>query len=214
MILDDLLKISHVMIIHKDVGVSIYDKQFSLEDIDADLISGFLHAISQFRSEIKKGTSPDEGKGFEMDYGDFKIVLSDGNYIRTALILDGIPSEKLKENQLLFTEEFEKTFETLLKEFDGDVTEFRKSDALIEKYFNISLTYPLQLAKHYELIKVKGLDKALVEVADQIQKEKKFFFTSNLLNYALAGRKASRDEIVSIIIDLKRRGVIIPALEE
>ncbi|MFW9989407.1 MAG: hypothetical protein ACFFC3_12190, partial [Candidatus Odinarchaeota archaeon] len=213
-ILDDLLKISHVMIIHKDAGVSIYDKQFSLENLDADLISGFLQAISAFRTEIKKGTTDDEGKGFEMDYGDFKIVLNDGKSIRVALILDGIPSEKLKENQELFTEDFEKKFETILRDFTGDITEFRKADDLIEKHFNISLTYPLQLAKHYDLIKIKGLDKALVEVANQIQKEKKYFFTSNLLNYALAGRKASRDEIISNIIDLKRRGIIIPASEE
>ncbi|NVM35030.1 MAG: hypothetical protein HWN81_05510 [Candidatus Lokiarchaeota archaeon] len=211
MILDDLLKTSHIMIIHKDVGVSIYDKQISL-DLDVDLISGFLQAISAFRSEIKKEKEESiKGKGFEMDYYDFKIVITDGNYVRTALILDGIPSEKLKENQWAFTEHFEKRFEGDLKDFTGDITSFRKADDLIERYFNISLVYPLQLGKHYEVIKIKGLDKALLEVAEQIQKERKFFFISSLLNFALAGRKASRDEIISVIIDLKRKGLIIPA---
>jgi len=212
MILDDLIKTSHIMIIHKDVGVSIYDKQISL-DIDVDLISGFLQAISAFKSEIKKEKEESiiKGKGFEMDYYDFKIVITDGDYIRTALILDGIPSEKLKENQWAFTEHFEKRFEDDLKDFTGDITSFRKADDLIERYFNISLVYPLQLGKHYEVIKVKGLDKALLEVAEQIQKERKFFFISSLLNFALAGRKASRDEIISVIIDLKRKGLIIPA---
>ena len=213
-VLDDLVKISHIMIIHKEVGVSIYNKQISLEDIDPDLISGFLQAISQFRSEIKKDTDSAEGKGFEMDYGDFKIVINDGNFIRMALILDGIPSEKLKENQELFIEDFERKFDMILKDFTGDITELRDADDLIEKHFNISLIYPLQLAKHYGVIKIKGLEKALVEVADQILKEKKFFFISSLLNFVLAGRKASRDEIISVIIDLKRKGVIIPATIE
>ncbi|MFX1380549.1 MAG: hypothetical protein ACFFA4_15795 [Promethearchaeota archaeon] len=211
MILDDLVKISYIMIIHKEVGVSIYNKQISLEDIDSDLISGFLQAISQFRSEIKKGSTATKGKEFEMDYGDFKIVIADGDYVRVALILDGSSSEKLKDNQWAFTEDFEKRYGTFLKEFSGELTPFITTDDLIERHFNITLVYPLQLGKHYGVIKLKGLEKALIEVAEQIQKERKFFFISSLLNFALAGRKASRDEIISTIIELKRKGIIIPA---
>ncbi|MFX1553172.1 MAG: hypothetical protein ACFFBV_04530 [Promethearchaeota archaeon] len=210
-ILDDLVKISYIMIIHKDVGVSIYSKQISLEGIDSDLISGFLQAISQFRSEIKKGSIDEKGKGFEMDYGDFKIVITDGNYVRVALILDDIPSEKLKENQWLFTEDFERRYGSLLTDFTGDITPFREADSLVERHFNVSLIYPLQLGKHYGVIKLKGLEKTLIEVAEQIQKERKLFFISSLLNFALAGTKASRDEIISTIIDLKTKGLIIPA---
>ncbi|MFW9867481.1 MAG: hypothetical protein ACFFEN_15400, partial [Candidatus Thorarchaeota archaeon] len=212
MILDDLLKISYIMIINKDVGVSIYDKQISLEGIDSDLISGFLQAISQFRSEIKKKDSTEslKGEGFEMDYYDFKIVITDGNYVRVALILDGTPSEKLKASQTAFTDHFERRYEENLKNFTGDITPFRTSDDLIEKYFNVTLVYPLQLGKHYGVVKLKGLEKALTEVAEQIQKERKFFFVSSLLNYGLAGRKASRDEIISTIISLKNKGLILP----
>ncbi|MFX1309279.1 MAG: hypothetical protein ACFE8C_06225 [Promethearchaeota archaeon] len=213
-ILDDLVKISYIMIIHKYIGVSIYNKQISLEGIDSDLISGFLQAISQFRSEIKKDSAAAKGKEFEMDYGDFKIVIADGDYVRVALILDGTPSEKLKENQWLFTEHFEKRFGALLTDFTGDITPFRETDDLVEKHFNVTLVYPLQLGKHYGVIKLKGLEKTLTEVAEQIQKERKFFFISSLINYVLAGRKASRDEIISAIIDLKRKGLIIPAKVE
>ncbi|MFW9895715.1 MAG: hypothetical protein ACFFD7_07915 [Candidatus Thorarchaeota archaeon] len=210
-ILDDLLKIAYIMIIDKEAGVSLYDKQISLEGLDSDLISGFLQAISQFRTEIKKKTTDGtEGMGFEMDYYDFKIVITDGDYIRVALILDGKPSEKLKDSQIAFTEHFERRFETTLKGFQGDITPFRATDDLIEKYFNVTFVYPLQLGKHYGVVKLKGLEKALVEVAEQIQKERKFFFVSSLLNFGLAGRKASRDEIISAIISLKRKGLIVP----
>ncbi|MHA2008808.1 MAG: hypothetical protein ACXABO_10030 [Promethearchaeota archaeon] len=212
LILDDLIKTSYVMIIHKDVGVSIYDKQISHEKIDADLISGFLQAISAFRTEIKKTSGENlEKKGFEMDYYDFKIVITDGHYIRTALILEGTPSDKLKENQWIFTEHFEKRYEAALEDFTGDVTTFRSADDLVEKHFNVTLIYPLQLGKHYGVVKLKGLEKVLTEVAEQIQKERKFFFISSLLNFGLAGRKASRDEIVSTILTLKEKGLIIPA---
>ncbi|MHA1438411.1 MAG: hypothetical protein ACTSPD_12625 [Promethearchaeota archaeon] len=211
MILDDLLKINYIMIIHKDVGVSIYTKQLTAEGLDSDLISGFLQAISQFRGEIKKESSASKiSKGFEMDYYDFKIVITDGEYIRVALILEGSPSEKLRENQLEFTKRFEKDFWPHLDNFMGDISVFRSADDLIELYFNIKLMYPLQLGRHYKVIKLEPLEKALVEVAEQIQKEKKFFFISNLLSYALAGRREERNQVISSILNLKKKGIIEP----
>lgn len=51
----------------------------------------------------------------------------------------------------------------------------------------------------------------IIEITEQIQKERKFFFISSLLNYALAGHKTSRDEIISMIINLKRKGLKVAA---
>jgi len=212
LILDDLLKISYIMIIHKDAGVTIYNNQISM-DLDSDLIGGFLTAISSFRSEIKK--SEDDaidsgGKGFEMDYYDFKIVITDGSLVRVALILEGAPSENLKKNQWAFTNAFETKFKVILGKFTGNIKPFRETDKMVEKYFNITLMYPLQLGKHWGVIDLSPLEKALMEVAEQVQKEKKFFFVSSLLSFGLAGRKESRDQIISTILSLKRKGLIIP----
>ncbi len=210
LILDDLLKISYIMIIHKDAGVTIYSKQISME-LDSDLIGGFLTAISAFRSEIKKPKDQlTKSKGFEMDYYDFKIIINDGDVVRVALILDGIPSDKLEENHEAFTSKFEQRFRKQLDPFTGDVKPFVATESIIERYFNLSLMYPLQLGKHWEFIKFKKLENALVEVAVEMQKERKFFFFSSLLSYGLAGRKASRDQIISTILELKRRGIIVP----
>jgi len=209
LILDDLLKISYIMIIHKVAGTTIYNKQFSME-LDSDLIGGFLTAISQFRSEIKpKGKSTDE-KGFQMDYYDFKIIIHDGSYVRTALILDGPPSEQLEINQKMFTERFEARFSPLIKDFSGDIRPFKETNALVEEYFNISLMYPHQLAAHWDVSKLEKLERAMLEVAEQMQKERNFFFIASLLSYGIAGRKESRDQIISAILDLKKRGLIVP----
>ena len=210
LVLDDLVKISYIMVIHKDVGVTLYSKQIAME-LDSDLIGGFITAISQFRSEIKKPIDElGTGAGFEMDYYDFKIDMADGKYIRTALILEGIPSEKLKQNQNMFTNSFETKFGPLLEDFTGDVQPFRETDTLIEKFFNLSLMYPLQLGPHWKFAKLKKLETALLEVAEQMQKERKYFFVSSLLNYGIAGRKESKDQIISAIIGLKRRGLLVP----
>ena len=58
--------------------------------------------------------------------------------------------------------------------------------------------------------KLEKLEKALLEVAEQMQKERNFFFIGSLLSYGIAGRKESRDQIISTIIDLKKRGLIVP----
>jgi len=211
MILDDLVNISYIMIIHKDVGVSIYNKQIAMEGIDSDLVSGFLQAISQFRREFKKGVKKEQiSKGFEMDYYDFKIIITDGDYARVALVLDESPSDQLKENQSSFTNEFEFKFAPKLERFDGDISPFKEVDPLIEKFFNITLMYPLKLAPYRTIFKLNSLEKALIEIAEQIQKERKFFFVSSLLSFGLAGRKESRDQIISTILSLKNKGVLIP----
>ncbi len=210
LILDDLIKISYIMIIHKEAGTTIYNKQISME-LDSDLIGGFLTAISQFRSEIKKpGEKSTEGKGFQMDYYDFKIIINDGSYVRVALILDGPPSEQLEINQKGFTQRFEARFSPLIRDFSGDIRPFSETDAFVEEYFNISLLYPLQLATHWEVSKLEKLERALLEVAQEMQKERKFFFIASLISYGIAGRKESKDQIISAIIDLKKRGLIVP----
>jgi len=211
MILDDLVNISYIMIIHKEVGVSIYSKQIALEGLDSDLISGFLQAISQFRQEFTKGTKDlQASKGFEMDYYDFKIIIVDGDFSRVALILDKSPSDQLKYNQTAFTNAFEVKFRPNLESFTGDILPFRETDPLIEKYFNITLMYPLKLASYRDVFKLNTLEKALLEVAEQIQKERKFFFISSLLSFGIAGRKESRDQIISSILSLKNKGILVP----
>ncbi|GAJ24152.1 unnamed protein product [marine sediment metagenome] len=81
---------------------------------------------------------------------------------------------------------------------------------MIEKYFNITLMYPLKLASYRDVFKLNTLEKVLVEVAEQIQKERKFFFVSSLLSFGIAGRKESRDQIISSILSLKNKGIIVP----
>ncbi len=211
MVLDDLVNISYIMIIHKEVGVSIYSKQIALEGLDSDLISGFLQAISQFRQEFTKGAKNLQiSKGFEMDYYDFKIIIVDGDFARVALILDKSPSDQLKHNQTAFKNAFEVKFRPYLESFTGDISPFRETDPLIEKYFNITLMYPLKLASYRDVFKLNTLEKVLVEVAEQIQKERKFFFVSSLLSFGIAGRKESRDQIISSILSLKNKGILVP----
>lgn len=211
--LNDLLNITSIIIILKDSGVSVYNKMLGAGEFESNLISGFLHAIAQFKKEIKRDLDEkDASKGFIMDYGDFKIVIYDGQYARVALILDRDPSDQLRDNQRMFTGEFEDRFKKSLENFTGAVTQFQATDIIVEKYFNISLMSPLRLGDYTEkdFDNLNILEKALIEVAEEMQKEKKFFFVSSLLSFGLAGRKESREKIISNILSLKNKRILIP----
>ncbi|MFO7796755.1 MAG: hypothetical protein R6W84_11430, partial [Promethearchaeia archaeon] len=208
-ILEDLLKLSYIMIIHKDIGVAIYTQKISSEGLDPDLISGFLHAISSFKKEFKKGDSTKLQKGFEMDYYDFHIILADGDHVRGALIAEEKPSEYIKKQQVDFINEFEQRYEKYIATFKGDTSVFSGADKLVEKYFNISLMYPLKLNQDKEIDDLDTLEKNLLEVASQIQTEKEYFFFSDLLSFGLAGRDEPRDKVISTIIELKKQNYLI-----
>lgn len=70
--------------------------------------------------------------------------------------------------------------------------------------------YPLKLTPYRDVFKLNTLEKSLIGIAEQILKERKFFFVSSLLSFSIAGRKESRDQIISAILSLKNRGIPIP----
>lgn len=202
-ILEDLLKLSYIMIIHKEIGVAVYSQQISSEKLDPDLISGFLHAISSFKTEFKRKNISHENRGFEMDYYDFHINLTDGKYVRIALISEAKPSQYIKKQQVEFTNEFEQRYEKIIQSFNGDTSVFDGADKLTEKYFNISLIYPLQINQNKEFKDLDRLEKHLLELAAEIQKEKDYFFFSDLLSFGLVGHDEPRNKVISSIIGLK-----------
>jgi hypothetical protein len=207
-IIEDLLKLSYIVIIQKESGVPIYSKQVSSERLDTDLISGFLQAISSFKSEFKKKGKSKEMQGFEMNYYDFHINLTDGEYIRVATMAEEKPSQYLKEQQREFTKDFEERFENKILSFRGDLSSFSGVDILVEDYFNISLMYPLQLTPGKDTKTLDRLEMDLLDVAGELEKEKGRFFFSDLLSFGLAGRDVPKNRLISKIIWLKQQNYI------
>lgn len=209
--LNDILNLSYLLIIHKEVGVSVYGKNISEQKLDLDLISGFIHAISQFRVEFKK-TQESEQKsgGLEMNYYDFKIILTDGLRSRVAFILEKDPSESLKKKQIKFTKEFEGKYGKFLESFNGDITVFSSTEELIERHFQLSLRFPYTLKKIQPTDKLSKLELSLVEISKQILLKNQQLLLSTLLGFAIAGREEMRDEIMSAVVDMVRKRILIP----
>ncbi len=121
----------YAIIIQKNSGLTLYSENFQEAIANPDLWSGFITAIQGFGSEISQVTTHVK----KIEYQGFEINLEDGQWIRVALILKGIGPEIIRKNLNTFMKEYERKFNTHLQEFTGEVSVFKNSQGLIEKYF-------------------------------------------------------------------------------
>ncbi len=129
----DILRTRYLMVIHNEIGASVYNRQLGDWDLDPSLMSGFLSAIQSFSSEIKKKKIPMK----RMEYKDFEIIMEQGDYILVALFIDGRESDWLRSKLKLYVTEFEKEYGEQLKEWGGELATFRKSGFLVDKAFEL-----------------------------------------------------------------------------
>ncbi|MFX0132217.1 MAG: prenyltransferase/squalene oxidase repeat-containing protein [Candidatus Hodarchaeota archaeon] len=129
----EILRMRYLMVIHNEVGASVYNRQLGDWDLDPNLMSGFLSAIQTFSSEIKKKEIPMK----RMEYKDFEIIMEQGDYILVALFIDGKESDWIRSKLKSYVIEFEKEYDEQLKGWSGELTTFRKSGFLVDKAFEL-----------------------------------------------------------------------------
>ncbi len=206
----DVVKIQHLMVIMKSSGACVVNRAYSQMQLDGDLISGFLHAIATFGKEVggdRGAPKKTSGEGIVFDYQDFKILIQEGSQVRLALILNGPPTDGLKDRAKQFITAFEGSYD--MQNWRGNLDIFSGIDSFIEQAFEITLIYPLVVNPKMDKKDIKtGLGKALYEVGEAVQKEKQAFYLATLLTFAQAGRKESQDQVLGEIYQLKKQGFL------
>ncbi len=132
-----LMQLRYLLIIHREVGSSLFHRKLGTWEIDPDLISGFLSAIGSFGAEIKSKTVPIQ----KMAYQEFEIILNQGKYIVAALILSGNSSSWHEQKLAALTKEFEKEFEENLKIWSGELTQFKSAGLMVDRVFELFRAY-------------------------------------------------------------------------
>jgi len=123
--------LKYLMIIYKLNGLVVYSQPFGGIEIDDDLISGFLTAITSFGAEIsRKETSMKS-----IRYQDFEIEIEDGKYVRAAIVLIGKATEFLLETLQKFIMKFENFYEKDLNDWIGDTSPFESTNHMINEVF-------------------------------------------------------------------------------
>lgn len=157
--LSDVENIQYFLILTK-AGIPVFSKSFADVPIDESLVSGFLSAISSFGTEIGQKMKMDDKGGLEeLSYRQFKIILNEKDYVRSAILLLKRPSEQLKYKLNLFTEKFEEQHKEDLISFTGVTFKEDPILKLIENIFEADLLYPHHIIEDKLLLYVNKLSK-------------------------------------------------------
>ena len=159
--LEDVENIQYILIITKDGGVPCFSKSLADVPIDESLVSGFLSAISSFGAEIGSKMKKEKTKGGleEASYRQFKIILDEGAYVRTALQLKKRSSVQLKAKLKEFNAQFESKFKDRLKHFNGQVFKEMVVMKIVEEVFEADLLYPHQVVENKVEPYIKSVSK-------------------------------------------------------
>jgi hypothetical protein len=208
-IFDDAINLEHVLVLYKGTGTCVYFKSFGSDEIDPELISGFISAICSFGKDLVCQEELNE-----ITYGDKMLLLSDGEYIRVALVLSKKASIILRKNLMEFITEFEKTYNNELPNWRGQLNIFRNSGLLIDEKLNTSIILPHEIS--YEFSNAKALknphSRDVLKVANNLMKatDRKFIFIATLLKEATEKTNKDTAEIFMGIKELRDKRMMIP----
>jgi len=208
-IFDDAISLEHILVLYKGTGTCIYFKSFGSEGIDPELISGFISAICSFGKDLVCQEELNE-----ITYGDKMLLLSDGEYIRVALVLSKKASIILRKNLMDFINAFEKSYANDLPNWRGQLNLFRNAGLLIDEILSTSIILPHEIT--YETANVKALknphSKDVLKIANNMMKEsdRNFFFIATLLKESAEKTNKDTAEIFMGIKELRDKKLLIP----
>ncbi|NVM53064.1 MAG: hypothetical protein HWN66_05130 [Candidatus Helarchaeota archaeon] len=210
----DIANLRHLLILHKASAGCLYQQSFG-DELDGDLISGFLSAISTFQTELKPVKLPREEVktgGFELSYQDYKILLFHGDLISLALIHEETLSEQFRQRAQLFVQEYETAYRKFLIDWRGDITPFKTSYQFIAEKLELSLIWPHQLRRPGPTENFTSLEFSLIQIADTIMKSQAmdYFFLPLVISMGQAGLPGSKLEVIATVYNLRQRKFYAP----
>ncbi|MFX1468845.1 MAG: hypothetical protein ACFFB8_09285 [Promethearchaeota archaeon] len=208
-IFDDAINLEHILVLYKGTGTCIFFKSFGSEQIDPELISGFISAISSFGKDL---VSQEELN--EITYGDKMLLLSDGEYIRVALVLSKKASIILRRNLMEFIHVFERHYDKDLPSWRGQLNLFRDAGVIIDDKLNTSIILPHEITYEYSSAKVlkKAQSRNVLKIANNLMKEseRNFFFIATLLKEAVEKIGKDTPQIFMGIKELRDTKILMP----
>jgi len=208
-IFDDAINLEHILVLYKGTGTCIFFKSYGSEQIDPELIGGFLTAVSSFGKEMVAQEALNE-----ISYGDKMLLLADGEYIRVALVLSKKGSLILRRHLKEFIDSFEKIYRDALPNWRGQLAYFRNAGQLVDDILNTSIILPHQIS--YDFSNVKELknphSKDVLKIAHICCEEadRQFFFIATLLQEAADSTNKDTAEIFMGIKELRDKRMLIP----
>lgn len=205
----DAMNLGYIMVILKNTGIAVFNYSFKGEEIDYQLMGGFLTAITTFQKELIKsdGRSVLDTGEWEISYQQFKIFAINRDYAQFILILEGKISETLKENMLRFAMDVERNFAQEFVKFRGDVSVFQPITSLVPQHFQrewLMRQYAKELTP-MDRKRLSELERQIHNLGVFYTQEHGYFYVQNLLANAEQMLGIEKEKILSGIESLMEK---------
>ena len=201
----DLTNLSHVLVIFKGSGISIFSQTFGYESLDATLTAGLLDAINALGTSIGA-----KGKLRRLEYEQYQILIHDGKRIRGVVMCRDRPSSFLEDALTVFVKRFENKYAGKLLEWNNDITPFETAVELVDDCFATALIYPMTVMWEGEnLEELTDLEIKMLKIAKDVCLKKETFLIPEILEILKEKLKKSPDRLLAILYDLYKRQYFI-----
>ncbi|MCF2136232.1 MAG: hypothetical protein K9W43_03245 [Candidatus Thorarchaeota archaeon] len=210
---DDFLSLNslrHFMIVYKDRGTCIFYHPFGEHRIHADLISGFISAMTSMYGEIKG--SGDRGALEEIGYAGLRVASYNGDLVIGILIAETSMTPEIRKRLQNFVKEFEKEYKSDLTDWTGLMDcfdpEWIVSTLYSELGYQIVLPHTIRM-RHSRL---SGREKKLLSYIQQDLESqgKSEFRVGEYLDKAAEMLKAPKMMVLDMFIRLEEINAIQP----
>jgi len=227
----DVWNIQAFLVIHKNSGLSLYNKTISIfKNQNEMIISGFIQAISIFSESLVDGDTLVNRKDyiqdkylknvFELDFKYFYLLVCEYKAIRAILIIKERSSNRLRKQLNLLTVAIYEQFPEKLDHFDGSLTEIKDGiDVLLNQFLFLYYYEPFSLTNnelYFSKIKNSG-DLTIMEtriinvILSEFRSEKNFKLNTLVGSVHEENKDLVLDGIRSLI---KRKILVSPYLNK
>ena len=123
--------IEDVFLMYRDGRLIAHNTRRLRPDVDGDILSGMLTAVTAFVKESFREADTEELN--ELRYGKTKILIERGEYICLAVVVSGVASPKMREKMKESVGYISQTYMAVLENWDGSVSKLKDINQIVEK---------------------------------------------------------------------------------
>jgi hypothetical protein len=130
--------IEDVFLMYRDGRLIAHNTRRLRPDVDGDILSGMLTAVTAFVKESFREADTEELN--ELRYGKTKILIERGEYICLAVVVSGVASPKMREKMKESVKSISQTYADVLENWDGSVSKLKDINQIVERLIASSYT--------------------------------------------------------------------------
>ncbi|NVM28431.1 MAG: carboxypeptidase regulatory-like domain-containing protein, partial [Candidatus Helarchaeota archaeon] len=203
--LGDLYKVKYMAIMHRPSQNFLLSQVIQPEKVRKEEKQDFLELLPSLKESTLENRM--------VVQKELQILYHDGGLSRVSYLVDDKPSDAFMKGNIIFTNEFEKSFEPQLKTLPEDLNVFQGPIAveLQHDILNFQLLQPHQITEERPLLRLlSGSQKKIVKKAIGLAKKTATFQLFNLVEASVKTFKQPPEIIIDDVEDLLRLSIFIP----